>query len=65
MEGIDTSEWSQADFAQYAEWQKEAHGRDDYDRMCAEDFLLLVEEEGIHPTEVGSYLHDKSDPASF
>lgn len=64
MEGIDTSTWSQEDFDLYAKWQKQA--RSNYvDSVFAEDFLLIVEEEGIEPTEVGSYLHDKYDPASF
>lgn len=59
---MNTTEWSKEDHELYAKWVKQLGG-DMWTAFGAEECLMLVEDEGILPTEVGEVQHNRSHEA--
>lgn len=54
-------EWSADDHRLYATWLEEMHSSDWYTSACAIQWIEVVWEKQVHPTEVGSYMHDEQE----
>lgn len=65
-EGLDTTDWSDADHSLYKAWNKilatPAYGPYDwYEHSACSQWLAVVWEEGIYPTEVSEWLASEAE----
>ena len=65
-EGLGTTDWSDADHALYKEWNetlaKPAYGPHDwYEQSACSQWLDVVWEKGIYPTEVSEWLATEAE----